>query len=302
MSWILLAIIGHLANAITFIVDKTLLSSTWKSSATYATLISILSGVAVLASPWVSVWPHGQALVSSILFGTAFVLSVWAFFEALRRAEASRVVPIVGSLSPLFTLLGTSVFLGESISRNEITGFALLLLSTLLLVTGTQKIRLDIPLLVLSVSAALLFGISSVAGKDAFTHASFLSVLITSRLAAALLGCIIGLSAPQARTELVSMFTKKRPPSSVPHAFGLTILGQTCGSISFILVNLAIAKGSAPIVNALQAVQYAAIVLVAWLGGKTLQTALHEDLSRRTLIQKGIAIVCVGAGLWFVAG
>ena len=50
MSWFLLAIIGHLSNAIAFVVDKTLLNSTFKRSATYAALIGGFSFVALLAA------------------------------------------------------------------------------------------------------------------------------------------------------------------------------------------------------------------------------------------------------------
>lgn len=301
MSWILLAIIGHLSNAVTFIIDKTLLSSTWKTSATYAALISTLSAVVILASPWVQSWPTGQALVSSTIFGVAFVGSVWAFFEALRRAEASRVVPIVGSLNPLFTLFGSILVLGEHLSAKSKSGFVLLLIATFFLARGSKHSRVDGKTIGLAIIAAILFAISSIAGKDAFSHATFLGVLIASRIAAAGVGVLIGLSVKGARREILSMIKpKKSRTSSKPTLLWLTFIGQASGSLGFILVNVAIAQGSASIVNALQAVQYAAIVLVAWLGGKRLQTLLQEDTSRKVLVQKGMAILLVALGLWLI--
>ncbi|MBP6944987.1 EamA family transporter [Patescibacteria group bacterium] len=301
MSWILLAILGHLSNAITFIIDKTLLTSTWKTSATYASLIATLSVVIVVASPWVTTWPTGDALISSIIFGAAFVGSVWAFFEALRHAEASRVVPIVGSLNPLFTLIGAILFLGDTLSPRMGIGFALLLVSTILLARGSSKSRVDSKTIGLAVLAAVLFALSSIAGKDAFAQASFLGVLITSRIAAAIIGILIGLGIKNARQELLSIVKPKAANApSAPLALALT--GQVAGALGFILVNIALAQGSAAIVNALQAVQYAAIVLVAWLGGKRLQLLLKEDVSKKILLQKGFAILLVGIGLWLIAG
>ncbi len=301
MSWILLAILGHLSNAITFIIDKTLLTSTWKASATYASLIATLSIVVIIASPWVTTWPTGNVLISSIIFGAAFVGSVWAFFEALRHAEASRVVPIVGSLNPLFTLVGAILFLGDTLSPRMGIGFSLLLVSTILLARGSSKSRVDSKTIGLAVLAAVLFALSSIAGKDAFAQASFLGVLISSRIAAAIVGIIIGVSIKNARRELLSMFKPKAVNTpSAPLALAFT--GQAAGALGFILVNIALAQGSAAIVNALQAVQYAAIVLVAWLGGKRLQTLLKEDISKKILLQKGFAILLVGIGLWLIAG
>ncbi len=76
--------------------------------------------------------------------------------------------------------------------------------------------------------------------------------------------------------------------------------GQASGAVGFVGVQYAISLGSATVVNALQAVQYAAIVLVAWLGGKKLAALLKEDLTRRTLLIKGVAIGLVGIGLVLV--
>lgn len=299
MSWILLAIIGHLANAAAFIIDKTLLSSTWKTSATYAALIGGLSGVVVLASPWVTAWPRGGEALFSVLFGGVFILAIWAFFEALRRAEASRVVPIVGSLIPLFTLIGTTWFLGERISSFQAVGFLCLILATAVLAHGTKGTHLDRDVVALAILAAVLFAGSSVAGKYAFDQSSFLGVFVVSRAAAAFVAIVIGFLVTGARKELQSM-TKKGQGSSSSGSLGLAIVGQASGSLGFILVNAALARGSAAFVNALQAVQYAAIVLVAWLGGKRLQRVLQEDVSRSVLIKKSIGIILVGIGLWLL--
>lgn len=302
MSWFFLALVGHLANAAAFIIDKSLLSTAWKHSATYAALVGTLSLFVLLAVPWVEGWPVGRALVSSAIFGGVFVLAIWAFFEALRRAEASRVVPIIGSLIPMFTLLGTSRFLGEQLTLRILLGFLCLLVATWALARGSRTQPLDKVTFGVAVLSAVLFAVASVGGKYAFIHADFWGVLVTSRIFAVLTGIGIGLHAAGARQELHSLlFTKKRK-ASPRDSFGLTLIGQTLGALGFLLVNAAIAKGSAAIVNALQAVQYAAIVLVAWFGGTFLRRVLQEEMSRSTLLIKGAAIVLVGVGLWFVAG
>lgn len=300
MSWILLAVIGHMANAAAFIIDKSLLASTWKQSATYAALIGGMSAIVVLASPWVETWPHGQALASSVVFGGFFVFAIWSFFEALRRGEASRVVPIVGSLVPLFTLCGTVMLLGEQVHSRMALGFACLLLATWMLSRGSDRGRLDVATIGIASLSAFCFAVASVAGKDAFAHASFLAVLVTSRAVTGFVALGVGLAVPGARRELQSMGSRSDNKKSARSSLGLTIVGQGSGALGFVLVNAALAQGSAALVNALQAVQYAAIVLVAWIGGARLQRILKEDVSSTVLIKKSLAIGLVGIGLWLI--
>jgi hypothetical protein len=53
-------------------------------------------------------------------------------------------------------------------------------------------------------------------------------------------------------------------------------------------------------VNALQAIQYALLVLIAFIFAKRAPRLLGEDLTPATVIRKSVAIVIVAIGLWFV--
>ena len=59
MDWFYLAIIGHLANGVSFLIDKILLRSAFSRSATYAGLVGILSFAVVVLVPFVTVCPTG---------------------------------------------------------------------------------------------------------------------------------------------------------------------------------------------------------------------------------------------------
>lgn len=295
-GWVLTAIAGHLLNAIAFIIDKTLLNSAFKRSATYAAMIGMLSVVTLVAFPWVNVWPTGGAALAAGVFGSVFVFALWFFFEALRTAEATRVVPIVGSLIPLCTFIGARIFLGEELTSFSVFAFILLLVATGLLSGRSRgKQGLSRRALGMGVMSALLFAVASIAGKFAFTHASFLGVFLFSRGIAALTGACLVL-APGVLDELRTLI-RPRASSGAPSSAGLALIGQVAGAIGFLLVQRALALGSASLVNALQAVQYAFIVLVAWLGGKAMQRALQERVTVRSLIRKGSAIVLTGIGL-----
>ena len=297
INWFFLALFGHLSNAGSFIVDKFLLKVAFKRSATYAAVIGILSLIVFLLVPWVKVWPTAALYPYIIAFGGLFVLAVMLFFEALKRAETSRVVPIVGSLIPVFTLIGAVLFLGERLTVAEYAGFVLLFCATWILTGGGLRARMEPQVLLWSLGAAVLFAASSIFGKYAFLRGDFVAVLIGSRVAVAVVGCGIALALPSSRAELMTLFHPKRGLQQSMGSWTLMILGQAAGAAGFVLVALALAKGSAALVNALQAVQYAAIILVAWIGGKHVQKALGEEITPRSLVAKSIAIVFVAAGL-----
>lgn len=299
--WLPIAIVGHLLNACAFLVDKTLLSSAFKRSGTYAALLGMLSCLVFVAVPWTR-FPSMQAWPAIAGFGMLFVLAVWGFFEALSRAEATRVVPIIGSLIPVFTLIDTSLFLGERLSTNGYLGFGFLVLATGILASGRGKDRLSISTIGICILSAFLFAASSALGKYAFEIAGFLDVFVWSRLPAAVIAFGIAFLAPGVRGELAKLIFVKSEGAAVQESFalGLMFFGQACGAFGFLMVQYAISQGSAAIVNALQAVQYAALVLVAWFGGKKLAGLLHERRSASMFIAKGSAIVLVAIGLYLI--
>jgi len=300
-TWLPIAILGHLLNACAFLVDKALLSTAFRKSGTYATLIGVLSCFVFLAAPWTTI-PSADAWPSVAGFGALFVLAVWTFFEALRRAEATRVVPIIGSLVPIFTLIGTSIFLGERLSTNGYIGFGFLVVATGILASGRGKGRLSTGTIGVCVLSAVLFAASSTLGKHAFASTGFLDVFVWSRLATLVVAVGIGLLASGVKDELKKLIFVKSKGAAVKESFalGLMFFGQTCGAFGFLFVQYAVSQGSASIVNALQAVQYAALVMVAWFGGERLAGLLHERRSISSYLAKGIAIVLVAIGLYFV--
>lgn len=303
--WIVYAIGGHIMNAVAFIIDKSLLRTTFKQSATYAVLISLLSSIVLVATPWVTHWPANEITPFVAAFGVFQVFALWAFFEALKRGEASRVVPIVGVLVALFTFLGISLTIGETFGAEQYLGFSLLVLSTGILAWGGEgekgKIRPEV--LLLAVIAAAFFAISSVEGKFAFEKSEFLGVFVASRFYMVLGGAALFLGHKQARKEILTLMhpVKRKEEEVSEQAIAMTVIAQSSGAVGFILVNYAISLGSASLVNAMQAVQYGLIVLVAWFGGKTLRGLLNERKTPLIVIMKSFAILLVAAGLYLIS-
>lgn len=300
-SWFFFALLGHLANGAAFIIDKTLLQSSFKRAATYASLIGMLSVVAIVLIPFGVHLPTITQGALMAVSGITFVISLWAFFKALGEGEASRVVPIIGSLIPIATLVGTTLFLGETLSQNQLIGFGLLLVATIILSGGGAKNRLKPATLGIAVLAAMLFAVSSITIKAAYDTDGFLTTFTVSRLFAALTGASLLLIDRKALTELTASFGKKKKSTGpVKNAFAWVLAAQVLGGIGFLGVQYATSLGSAALVNALQAVQYALLVLVAFVLKRIAPTLLGENLRPGIILQKSIAILLVAIGLWLV--
>ncbi len=304
-AWAVWAIIGHLANGGAFIIDKMLLRKSFSRPTTYAGIVGLIGVFGFVLLPFVV--PVGSALAWGwiIVSGASFVISLLLFFAALASGEASRVVPVIGSLIPILTLVGTWSLLGECLTPTQSVGFALLIVATVILSGGSSKSRLSSRTIWLAVASATMFAVSFIAGKASYEAVGFLTAFAYARIAGAATAAILLASDPSAFVEVKRAFfphsvrsrssAKKRNSAAI-----LVLVGQGMGALGFVLVQYATSIGSAAIVNALQAVQYAFLVLVAFALARHAPKLLNEDLTTKTIIRKSIAILFVAAGLWLV--
>jgi drug/metabolite transporter (DMT)-like permease len=301
--WAFIAIIGHLANGAAFIIDKTLLTTSFKRAATYAGTVGLLSIIVLVLLPFGVHLPQSSSWFWLAAAGITFVAALWAFFSALSMGEASRVVPIIGSLIPILTLIGTSWLIGERLSTSQLIGFGILILATIILAGGSASRHLSVKAIQMALLAAFLFACASVTVKLSYEAEGFVNGFFFSRLigvfAAACLLCLDRKALREAGDAFFPSPTQKQR-NGKRWASILILIGQGLGSIGFILVQYAINLGSAAIVNALQAVQYAFLVIVAFLFAKRAPHLLGEDLTVKSIIQKSTGIILAGIGLWFV--
>lgn len=303
MSWLLFALLGHLLNGCAFIIDKILLTQAFRRAGTYAGTIGIISLLAVVAAPWVTAWPEGILLWTALLSGALFVFALWGFFSAMAHDDAGRVVPIVGSLVPLFTFGGATFFLNEFFRPTQLLGFAALLLATIVLTSRTERVGFHGKTLARSAAAAFLFALSSLLSKHVYDAAGFLPGLILTRIGAAATGILLlSLLDVEAGREVVFMFQakKKKEMARSRWTAALGLVGQIAGAAGFVLVQVAIAQGSVTLVNALQAIQYAFIVIVAVVLKDAWPQLLQEHVGARALKRKIVAVALAAFGLAFV--
>lgn len=298
MSWLIIVLAGHLLNSIAFLMDKFLLTKRIGSPFVYAFFIGALGILGAALAPFGFSVPSSAEILRALAAGASFVLALIFFFYALKKNEASRVVPLTGGLVPAFTFILAYLFLGERLGGGEIVAF-------LLLVSGGVLITLDrrgrsaswrIGGYVYAIIAALVFAVSFVLTKQVYLEQNFISGFVWSRLGGFLAALMI-LLLPRERHAVFNQPKQKGSGRTT----ALFFTGQAAGALGFVLVNYAISLASVSLVNAMQGAQYAFLLIIVEILSHKFPHILSEKLSGTVLAQKIIAIALISMGIVLIA-
>lgn len=298
MLWLVVVLLGHLANAGAFIIDKILLSKKLPHPAVYAFYIGLLNVVAIAFLPFADFSvPPLYTTVQAAIAGVSFVVALLCFFTALKHGETSRVVPTIGALIPVATIPLAGIFLGEFLHGWQWVGVFFLVFGAVLISYESEARKYPVAPneLWFSLAAALLFATSFTFTKAVFRDTEFFNGLIWSRLFS-FLAIVPLLSLPSVRAAVFGRTRTSERPTK------LFVLGQTLGGIGFFLVAVAIKLApQVTIVNALQGVQYAFLFLfILWLSHAA-PHLLKEHLTRVQIVRKSIALAVLAVGLLLAA-
>jgi len=300
MLWILLAILSHSVNALVFVVDKSLLGQGGRVGrpvwyAAYSGMLAA-SAASLLALSFKA--PNFFIAQWSLIAGVAWVVALWLFFGALKMGEPSRVVPIAGSAVPVFTWLLAMAFLGEKLVAEQMLAVVFLIVGGSLLAVELDSVR-SVRAAGVAVLSGAAFAVYFAVMKHVYDNFdSFLAAFAYSRLGVGVVG--MGL--------LLVLFTLERPVARKPEKKNLVITGvflgnKIMGMVGLLLQNWAIALGSVTVVNALQGVQYVAVLLMAWLVSVKWSWLFKEEMNRVARGQKVAGIILISVGLvWLLLG
>ncbi|MFA6146318.1 MAG: EamA family transporter [Patescibacteria group bacterium] len=299
--WLIVVLIAQFLNAIVFLFDKYLLGSgRIDKPALYAFYVGMLGIIGVVLIPFGGLsFPGMNGLLIDFLTGGIYILACWVFYQALKVNEASRVVPVVGSFSAVFVLILSTIFLGEALTPKFISAFLLLLAGSVLISLRLTKKRekFDYRFL-LAVLASFIFSVFYILTKYIYLHQPFISGFIWSRFGGVIFALFL-LFIPSVAKSIFKKSEKKEPAKGGKLTSILFLSNQLMGGTNFILINWAISMASVALVNAMQGVQYAFIFLIS-LFLVRYPRILVEEVNRSVIIQKIIAILLIGAGIFLI--
>ena len=291
MTWLLAIIFAYFLFALVTLGDKYLLAGP-PNPKSYSFYTGTLGILVLLLIPFVGLTiPDTYQIILSLLAGAIFIFALLGLFTGLEHFEASRIVPAIGGLLPLFTFGLVFLFScgKEQLSFHEILAFVLLLAGSVL-VTFEKGKSITSKSLQISAISAFLFALAFVLTKYVYLAQPFWSGFIWMRIG----GFLIALSLIFTKEVKREIFEKKFTFQKKTGIFFL--FNQSLGGGAFILQNWAIALAGLAylsIISALQGIQYVFLFILTAL-------ILKEGLSKKVILQKVIAILLIGLGLAFL--
>jgi len=309
MSWLLVTISFYFILAVVFLVDKYLLTTSITDPKIYTFCVGVLGIFVVIFIPFVGFYfPSFFQIILSLSAGAIYIYALFWFYKSLRIFEASRIVPTISGLVPIFTFLLVYLFSRgkEVLSPFDIIAFLLLVFGSIL-ITIEKKKFFNLAILKISAITSFLLSFSFLLSKYVYLSQPFWNGFIWIKFGGVISGFCFFILTKEIREEFQkiknNLLEKKNIGEFRLKNFKTPIIfifNQGGGALANILQNLAFALAPLAylsIVNALQGVQYVFLLILTVLISLKFPTILKEEVSKKILIQKIFAIFLLGGGL-----
>jgi len=293
MTWLLVAISAYFLFAVVNIVDKYLLGGRIPSPKVYAFYTGVLGILILSLVPFgFLVIPKISVIILALLAGAFHILGVFVFFVGLKTFEASRIMPAMSALLPIFTLGFASVFAEKVLALSDITAFVLLLAGTIL-ITWEKTKTVTLKSIKIAILAAFLFALYFITAKFVYLEQPFISGFIWTRIGAFLMVSFL-LFSKEVRADI------RRPKIAQRKTWAIFLPNELASASGFILQNWAVALAPLAflgIINVLEGIKFVFVLIFVTFLSLKFPQILKEEISRKILFQKIIAILLIGGGL-----
>ncbi len=304
MSWLPITISFYLIFAIVSLIDKYFLTTQVPKPEVYTFYIGISWVLVLLLIPFLDLIPpyvdfyipDTKQIIISLLAGISFVYGLFWFNKSLSKFEASRVVPAVGALSPLFTFFMVYISSSEkeALPFSGMIAFLLLILGSILITFEKGKL-INLQSLKNSLIVAFLFSLSFVLTKYVYSKQTFWNGFIWIKFGGLLTAILFFILYKGIREEIF-----KKRESFPKKSFFLFVSNQSLGAVSNVLQNWAfniVPVFYLAIIQALQGVQYVFLLILTILLSLKFPAFIKEEISKEVITQKVAAIALIGVGI-----
>jgi len=294
--------------ALEIVLDKFLLSS---ERVSHPVIYAFYSGALGLFAVIIGFFFGGlhqigvAKIVFSFIAGTIFIYGMLALFFAVRKGEASRVLPVVGAIIPIATFFLSIFFLHEHLGLREALGIGALVLGGLLISFDLDKLekRIFFKGFRASILAGFFLALSAIMIKVLYNGDNFLNVFAWTR-AGAFLGTFSFFLIPAWRRAIFGSLLKFKNPERETQKSGLSfVLAKVLGGSGSFLKEFAtsLVLASVTIVSALVSVEYVFIFMLSIIFSAWVPEVMQEKKDWKTILQKICAIVIIAIGISLVS-
>ncbi|MCK4520261.1 hypothetical protein KAT95_00095 [Candidatus Parcubacteria bacterium] len=309
MLWLSAIISAYFLLAICALVDKYLLTGPIPHPRVYAFYVGIMGILVLFLIPFIDFYiPSANQIILSFLTGSIFVFALYCLYKSLHLFEASRVIPVIGGLSPIFVVILIYIFSSgqEFLSSSKIIAFIFLVLGSIL-ITFRKEAFITLRVLKYSVFTAFLFSLVIVLTKYVYLSQPFWNGYIWIRIGGVLTAFGFLLISSELKKKIfkprISMISFFSTLGYKIRTTGIFLFNKGIGAMANILQNWAIALapiGYIAIINALQGVEYVFILIFAFIICFKYPKVLKEEISKKIIVQKTIAVLFIGLGLFIL--
>jgi len=299
MDWFFLALISTFLDTIVLFVDRYVVE---KEKGEVGALPVVVSGVSLLVGAVYWGVSGFEALRFPFNIGIigAGMLILWAnalYFLAVPQQRQSSIIMMVFQIHPVLVLALSWLFLDETISGRQYAGFALIVISVLLLSfergqkSGKVRVSAAVPLLLFS---TVIYAFASILLKWATQQYPVVQIAAFQGFGMAL-GGLSMFALPGVRQSLKQMM--ENHPARV---IGFMSLNETVSQASKLLRLFAIALGPVALVSAVGSTR---VFLGVWVGAVLtvlVPTIYKEDIRGKSLLVKSLLSVLTVTGLWIL--
>lgn len=310
MGWIIMATAGQLLNAVVAIIDKYIVTDekALPRASVYAFYSCLLTGF------WLLVYfvgllpgmkevglpqfanihkPSIQVIGMSFLAAYTLFSALVSMYDALRRASAVNVMPVIGSVSAIMSMGLAYLLLDTVLSLNFILGIVLLSIGTLL-VAQTLPHR-DTVFQV--IHSGIFFALHFITMKGLFDETSFDDGFWWSRVSLVLF--TISLLLIPSFIDKVKVQTK----TTTKRTGLLVILAKTLAGIAAFMILKATDWGDVAVVQALDGLKFIFILFITYFLGAALPGSAGAHETRPHMVLRHalyVSVMLVGYVILFV--
>lgn len=304
MSWLLLATAGQFINAIVAFLDKYIVSDekVLPRPFVYAFYSCILTGF------WVVIYfvgyipgltdlgipsfsgvesPTIQVLGMSFLAAYTFFMALVSMYEALKKAEAVNVMPVIGATSALATFAFSYFFLSTPFVMQYMWGVIVLSLGTLL-VANTLPHR---SVILSVIHSGVFFALHFISMKGLFQETSFDDGFFWSRVSFVLFALSL-LMIPTYFKKITKQTKKTTKKTGV-----IVIITKVLAGVAAFLILRATYLGDVAVVQAMDGLKFVFILGITLLLSTALpDSAASHESKPKAVFQKIIYVVVIAVG------
>ncbi len=295
MNWIFIAMLAPFLFAMSTFIDKFLISKYFKSSSralvVYSGVIAIPAFILVfIFKP--SVIDIGLPIGLLIIVNSFLIVGyLFPFYAALRKADASSVIPLF-SMIPILNYILAFFVLKETLTPLQMAASLLIIIGALgISLNLKKKFQFTGSVFGFMLLASLLISINAIVFKFFaidydFWTVSFWQYLGFFIFSALLLGFSRGI-----RKDFIDSFRKNKWA-----IIGLNAVNETINIVAIIISIYAILLAPVALVSSINGLGPVFVFLIGLLLTLFLPKLIKEDLSLRVIVQKIIAIIIIFIG------